>query len=55
MLLTDGADELHTPPLTASNRPLLLPAHTVPMPVMPAGAGFTVTGSVVKQPVTGNV
>ena len=45
---------LQVPPAVASLRPIVEPVQTVFKPVMPAGAGLTVTGAVIAQPV-GNV
>jgi hypothetical protein len=37
------APELHDPPVVASVKAVAAPGHTVSVPVMAAGSGFTVT------------
>ena len=41
---------LHVPPVVASPRVVVLPAHIVVVPVIPPGVGFTVMTVVVLQP-----
>lgn len=43
------------PPADASASVVVRPTHTVVVPVISAGSGLTVTTSVLKQPVVGNV
>jgi hypothetical protein len=42
---------LHIPPTLASNNVVVRPVHTVVVPVITAGVGFTVTTCVLVQPV----
>ena len=46
-----GALLAHVPPAEASVNDVVRPTHTVSVPVMDAGSGFTVTIPVVIQPV----
>ena len=41
---------LHVPPMLVSVRLVVDPAHTVAVPSIAAGSGFTVTGVVTLQP-----
>jgi len=51
IVATAGVALLHVPPPVASLKVVVEPAHTVAVPVMAAGNGFTVTVAVTKQPV----
>ena len=46
-----AVDELHKPPGLVSLNAVLLPAHSAGVPVIIAGAAFTVTMAVAVQPV----
>lgn len=46
---------LHVPPLAASLRVVVLPWHTLVIPVIAGGGGVTVTVPVIEHPVTGAV
>jgi hypothetical protein len=48
---SDRLPELQVPPATALERTVVEPTHTLPLPVIVAGAASTVTPRVVKQPV----
>jgi hypothetical protein len=51
MVPTNGAAEVHVPPVVASDKFVKLPAHKLAVPVIASGTGFTVTCWVTKQPV----
>jgi hypothetical protein len=49
---TDVLDDDHVPPVVASINVVVIPEHTVRIPTIAVGNGFTVNTAVVWQPLT---
>ena len=55
IVATDGVPELHVPPGVASVNVIVEPWHTEDSPPIAAGKGFTVTVTLLLQPVVPSV